>query len=287
MGVWEIGGWMVWMLSQRRVDWKDRGRKRRRRCFKAGVSSEAHISQEEKKSETRETAEEKRVKRAVELTAELTLRERQSTTGNGKQRRLRHMLSTQNYSICLSMDAHVCTANCIYNRRHGLCCLLCIFVGTENQVETHKNGKRIIFTKVKLLWKEEIELPRFYFWAVFLNLFLIPPKLQKQWILIFSSLITYIPQYFLFFGFSHGSDRQGEIWSEGCFWCLSLFHWPVCPEVFEPGRSLGVGGGGLGGMWSELLLSLFSCLLRETTLVRSSSSEGRRTNLRSTYLALM
>lgn len=222
MGVWEIGGWMVWMLSQRGVDWKDRGRKRRRRCFKAGVSSEAHISQEEKESETRETAEEKRVKRAVELTAELTLRERQSTTGNGKQRRLRHMLSTQNYSICLSMDAHVCTANCIYKRRHGLCCLLCIFVGTENQVETHKNGKRIIFTKVKLLWKEEIELPRFYFWAVFLNLFLIPPKLQKQWILIFSSLITYIPQYFLFLGFSHGSDRQGEIWSVfGVYLCFT------------------------------------------------------------------
>lgn len=182
-GWWEFGklvGEWCECWARGGVDWKDRGRKRRRRCFKAGVSSEAHISQEEKKSETRETAEEKRVKRAVELTAELTLRERQSTTGNGKQRRLRHMLSTQNYSICLSMDAHVCTANCIYNRRHGLCCLLCIFVGTENQVETHKNGKRIIFTKVKLLWKEEIELPRFYFWAVFLNLFLIPPKLQKQ-----------------------------------------------------------------------------------------------------------
>lgn len=62
---------------------------------------------------------------------------------------------------------------------------------------------------------------------------------------------------------------------------------PDWPEAFEPGRSFGVGGGGLGGRCSELVLSLFSCLLRETTLVRSCSSDGRRTNRRSTYLALM
>lgn len=62
---------------------------------------------------------------------------------------------------------------------------------------------------------------------------------------------------------------------------------PDCPDALEPGRSLGVGGGGLGGRCSELVLSLFSCLLRETTLVRSCSSDGRRTSRRSTYLALM
>lgn len=204
------------------MDWKDRGRKRRRRCFKAGVSSEAHISQEEKKSETRETAEEKRVKRAVELTAELTLRERQSTTGNGKQRRLRHMLSTQNYSICLSMDAHVCTANCIYKRRHGLCCLLCIFVGTENQVETHKNGKRFFFTKVKTTLEGRNRIAQILFLGSFSQSVPHPTKTAETINFnIFKS--DYIhPSIFPFFWVFTWFRQTGR--DLECFWCLSLFH---------------------------------------------------------------
>lgn len=82
------------------------------------------------------------------------------------------------------------------------------------------------------------------------------------------------------------NSSNPEVCSEANCWFKAV-NWPDCPEAFEPGRSFGVGGGAFGGMCSELPLSLFSCLLRETTLLRSSSSDGRRTNRRSTYLALM